>query len=70
MHRSLTEVASLVGGAQALGPRASVVAARGLSIVAPGLQDTGSIVVVHGLRCSAACGSFMNQGSNPCPLHC
>ena len=37
-------------GAQALGARASVVVARGLS-------------------CSAACGIFPDQGSNPCPLH-
>ena len=22
-----------------------------------------------GLRCSAACGIFPDQGSNPCPLH-
>ena len=25
--------------------------------------------VVHGLSCSAACGIFPDQGSNPCPLH-
>ena len=23
----------------------------------------------HGLSCSAACGIFLDQGSNPCPLH-
>ncbi|NIG59837.1 coiled-coil domain-containing protein [Pontoporia blainvillei] len=28
-----------------------------------------SVVVVHGLRCSVACGIFTEQGSNPCPLH-
>ena len=28
-----------------------------------------SVVVVHGLSCSAACGIFLDQGSNPCPLH-
>ena len=28
----------------------------------------GSVVVVHGLRCCAACGIFPAQGSNPCPL--
>ena len=26
-------------------------------------------VVAHGLSCSAACGVFPDQGSNPCPLH-
>ena len=34
-----------------------------------GLYSAGSVVVVHGLSCSAACGIFPDQGSNPCPLH-
>ena len=29
----------------------------------------GSVVVAHGLSCSAVCGIFPDQGSNPCPLH-
>ena len=33
------------------------------------LQHISSEVVVHGLRCSTACGSFLDQGLNPCPLH-
>ena len=46
------------------------------------LQHAGSVVVVRqpqsvrasvvaarGLRCSAACGIFPDQGLNPCPLH-
>ena len=33
------------------------------------LWQAGSIVVAHGLSCSAACGIFMNQGLNPCLLH-
>ena len=28
-----------------------------------------SVVVAHGLSCSASCGIFPDQGSNPCPLH-
>ena len=36
------------------------------------LHNTG--FVVHGLgtwfSCPMACGIFLNQGSNPCPLHC
>ena len=28
-----------------------------------------SVVVAHELSCSAACGIFLDQGSNPCPLH-
>ena len=33
------------------------------------LQSTGSMVVVHRLSCSAACGIFLDQGSNPCLLY-
>ena len=33
------------------------------------LSGSGSVVVAHGLSCSAACGIFPGQGSNPCPLH-
>ena len=29
----------------------------------------GSVVVAHGLSCSATCGIFPDQGWNPCPLH-
>ena len=49
-------------GARAVGVRASVVAALGS-------QSTGSVAVVHGLRGSVTCGIFLDQGSNPCPLH-
>ena len=38
-------------------------------VVAHGLWSAGSVVVVHGLSCSAACGLFPDQSSNPCPLH-
>ena len=51
------------------GTRASVVVALGLS-------SCGSRALEHrlsscgaGLSCSAACGIFPDQGSNPCPLH-
>ena len=48
--------------AQSLGARAPVV-------VAHGLQSAASVIVAHELSCSAACGTFLDQGSNPCPLH-
>ena len=32
------------------------------------LQQASSVAVVHGLSCSAACGSFLDQGSNSCLL--
>ena len=34
-----------------------------------GSRRGGSVVVAHGLSCSAVCGIFPDQGSNPCPLH-
>ena len=49
-------------GARALGAWAPVVVALELS-------SAGSVVVAHGLSCSAACGIFLDQGSNSCPLH-
>ena len=42
---------------------------RGLSLRSTGSRRAGSVVVAHGLSCSAACGIFPDQGSNPCPLH-
>ena len=41
----------------------------GLSLSRPLLLRTaGSVVVAHGLSCSAACGILPDQGSNPCSL--
>ena len=34
-----------------------------------GSRRAGSVAVAHGLSCSAACGIFPDQGSNPCALH-
>ena len=47
----------------------------GLSLSQPlllrstGSRRTGWVVVAQGPSCSAACGIFPDQGSNPCPLH-
>ena len=41
----------------------------GSVVVARGFQSAGSVAVAHGLSCSATCGIFPDQGSNPCPLH-
>ena len=46
----------------------------GSAVVAHRLQSAGSVVVAHGLSCSASApqllpGIFLDQGSNPCPLH-
>ena len=40
----------------------------GSVVVACGLWSAGSVVPAHGPSCSAACGIFPDQGSNPCPL--
>ena len=46
----------------------------GLSLSRPlllwsiGSRRAGSVIVAHGPSCSAACGIFPDQGSNPCPL--
>ena len=42
---------------------------RPLSLWSTGSRRAGSVVVAHGPSCSAACGIFPDQGSNPCPLH-
>ena len=38
-------------------------------VAAPGLRSTGLTAAAHGLSCRAAYGSFLDQGSNSCPLH-
>ena len=42
---------------------------RPLPLQGTGSRRAGSAVVAHGPSCSAACGIFPDQGSNPCPLH-
>ena len=40
-----------------------------LLLQSTGSRCAGSVIVAHGPSCSAACGIFPDQGSNPCPLH-
>ena len=42
---------------------------RPLLLRSTGSRRAGSVVVAHGPSCSAACGIFPDQGSNPRPLH-
>ena len=42
---------------------------RPLLLRSTGSSHAGSVVVAHGPSCSAACGIFPDQSSNPCPLH-
>ena len=54
----------------AVGPRLLVAVASFIAELRPWvcrlqwLQHVGSVVVVHGLSCSVACGIFPGQGSN------
>ena len=45
----------------------TVVASR-CGCTAWALGAWASVVVAQGLSCTAACGVFLDQGSNPCPL--
>ena len=51
------------------GAQASVLVARGLSTLAPGLTSTGSVLTAHKLGWSVACAIFPDQGPNPGPLN-
>ena len=42
---------------------------RPLLLRSTGSRRAGSVVVAHGPSCSAACGIFPDQGSNPRPPH-
>ena len=42
---------------------------RPLLLWSTGSRRAGSVIVAHGPSCSAACGIFPDQGSDPCPLH-
>ena len=42
---------------------------RPLLLRSTGSRRAGSATVAHGPSCSAACGIFPDQGSNPCPLN-
>ena len=49
--------------------RAGLSLSRPLLLRSTVSRHAGSVIVAHGPSCSAACGIFPDQGSNPCPLH-
>ena len=65
--RGLSPVAE--GGGHSSLRCAGLSLSRPLLLWSTGSRRAGSVVVAHGLSCSAACGTFPDQGSNPCPLH-
>ena len=57
-----------VGATLHRGARASSLS-RPLLLRSSSSRHAGSVIVAHGPSCSAACGIFPDEGSNPCPLH-
>ena len=65
--RGLSPVAA--SGGHSSSQCAGLSLSRPLLLRSTGSRRSGSVVVAHGPSCSAACGIFPDQGSNPCPLH-
>ena len=65
--RGLSLVA--VSGGHSSSRCAGLSLSRPLLLRSTSSRRAGSVVVAHGPSCSAACGIFPDQGSNPCPLH-
>ena len=56
-------------GGHSSSPCAGLSLSRPLLLRSTGSRRAGSVILAHGPSCSAACGIFPDQGSNPCPLH-
>ena len=65
--RGLSPVAA--SGGHSSSRYAGLSLSRPLLLRSTGSRRAGSVIVAHGPSCSAACGIFPDQGSNPCPLH-
>ena len=65
--RELSLVA--VSGGHSSSRCAGLSLSRPLLLWSTGSRRASSVIVAHGPSCSAACGIFPDQGSNPCPLH-
>ena len=59
----------VASGGHSLSRCAGLSLSRPRSLRSTGSRRAGSAIVAHGLSCSAACGIFPDQGSNPCLLH-
>ena len=67
-HR-LSLAAAIQGYALAVVHRLLIEVQEPCSCCRTELWNVSSVIVVHRLRCPAACGIFMDQGLDPCPLH-
>ena len=56
-------------GGHSSSPCAGLSLSRPLLLWSTGSRRAGSVIVAHGPSCSAACGIFPDQGSNPYHLH-
>ena len=65
--RGLSLVAA--SGGHSSSRRAGLSLSRPLLLRSTSSRRAGSVIVAHGPSCSAACGIFPDQASNPCPLH-
>ena len=65
--RGLSPVAA--SGGHASSRCAGLSLSQPLLLRSTGSRRAGSVVVAHGPSCSAACGIFPDQGSNPCSPH-
>ena len=65
--RGLSPVAA--GGGHSSSRCVGLSLSRPLLLWSTGSRRAGSVAVAHRPSCSAACGIFPDQGSNPCPLH-
>ena len=65
--RGLSLVAA--SGGHSSSPCAGLSLSRPLLLRSTGSRRAGSVIVAHRPSCSAACGIFPDQGSNPCALH-
>ena len=59
----------VVIGGRSSSPCAGLSLSRRLLLQSTDSKRAGSVLVAHGPSCSAACGIFPDQGSNPFPLH-
>ena len=59
----------VASGGHSSSRRAGLSLLQPLSLRSTGSRRAGSVIMAHGPSCSAACGIFPDQGSNPCPLH-
>lgn len=67
-HPTFEMVTLVTGSRGSLFQRAGFLVGVASLVQSRGSRRVISVVVAQGLRCPAACGIFMDQGLNSCPL--